>query len=163
MKRRFGTDLNRSMLYSSLFPHRWRAYLLRREGYRVGDAVLIYGGLRLHGNQVLDIGDHVFINWDCYFDLSAPIVIGSQVRIADHVRLVTSTHAVGPGERRAGAGHAQAISIGDGAWLGAGCSVLPGVDVAAGCIIAAGAVVTATTTPNGLYAGVPARRVRDLP
>jgi maltose O-acetyltransferase len=40
--------------------------------------------------------------------------------------------------------------------------VLPGVTIGAGCAVAAGAVVTADCEPDGLYAGVPARRVRDL-
>jgi maltose O-acetyltransferase len=40
--------------------------------------------------------------------------------------------------------------------------VLPGVTVGDGCVIAAGAVVNADCQPDGLYAGVPARRVRDL-
>jgi acetyltransferase-like isoleucine patch superfamily enzyme len=40
--------------------------------------------------------------------------------------------------------------------------VLPGVTVAAGCVTAAGAVVAADTEPDGLYAGVPATRIRDL-
>jgi acetyltransferase-like isoleucine patch superfamily enzyme len=30
------------------------------------------------------------------------------------------------------------------------------------CVVAAGAVVTGDCEPDGLYAGVPARRVRDL-
>jgi acetyltransferase-like isoleucine patch superfamily enzyme len=33
--------------------------------------------------------------------------------------------------------------------------------IAKGCIIGANAVVTHDTEPNGLYAGVPARRLRD--
>lgn len=31
-----------------------------------------------------------------------------------------------------------------------------------GCVIAAGAVVTRDAEPDGLYAGVPARRIRSL-
>ena len=40
--------------------------------------------------------------------------------------------------------------------------ILPGVTIAEGCVIAAGAVVNKSTEPDGLYAGVPARRVKDL-
>lgn len=53
-------------------------------------------------------------------------------------------------------------TVGDGCWIGANATILPGVTVAPGCVIAAGAVVTKDTEPDGLYAGVPARRVRDL-
>ena len=47
-------------------------------------------------------------------------------------------------------------------WLGARVVVLPGVQVAPGCIVGAGAVVTRDTEPDGVYVGVPARRIRDL-
>jgi acetyltransferase-like isoleucine patch superfamily enzyme len=40
--------------------------------------------------------------------------------------------------------------------------VAPGVNVGSGCIIAAGALVVRDCEPNGLYAGVPAKRIKDL-
>jgi maltose O-acetyltransferase len=40
--------------------------------------------------------------------------------------------------------------------------LLPGVTVGDGCVIAAGSVVTGDCEPHGVYAGVPAKRVRDL-
>ncbi|WP_447643573.1 acyltransferase [Nocardioides zeae] len=54
------------------------------------------------------------------------------------------------------------MEIGNGAWIGARALILPGVSVSEGCVIAAGAVVNRNTEPHGLYAGVPARRIRDL-
>ena len=41
--------------------------------------------------------------------------------------------------------------------------ILSVVNILDGCIIAANSVVTKSTEPNGLYAGVPARRIKDLP
>jgi acetyltransferase-like isoleucine patch superfamily enzyme len=78
------------------------------------------------------------------------------------VMLVTSSHAVGPCERRAGPLKPAPITVGDGCWIGAGAVLLPGVTVHDGCVIASGAVVTGDCAADGLYAGVPARRVRDL-
>ncbi|MFJ3312920.1 hypothetical protein ACIPJU_08945 [Micrococcus endophyticus] len=46
----------------------------------------------------------------------------------------------GPGQR-AGAGEQRPVTVGDGCWIGSG------------------AMVTRSTEPNGLHAGVPARRV----
>ena len=54
------------------------------------------------------------------------------------------------------------VSIGDGVWIGAGATVLAGVSIGDGCVIAAGAVVATDCEPNGLYGGIPARRIRDL-
>jgi maltose O-acetyltransferase len=39
---------------------------------------------------------------------------------------------------------------------------MPGVTIGDGCTIASGAVVTRDCEPDGMYAGVPARRVKDL-
>ncbi|WP_408003863.1 LbetaH domain-containing protein [Puerhibacterium puerhi] len=39
---------------------------------------------------------------------------------------------------------------------------MPGVTIGRGCIIAAGSVVTSDCQPDGLYAGVPAARKKDL-
>ena len=57
----------------------------------------------------------------------------------------------------------SSIHIGKGCWIGANALIRPGVDIAAGRVIAAGAVVVKNCDANGLYAGVPARRVKDLP
>ncbi len=43
-----------------------------------------------------------------------------------------------------------------------GAIIMPGVTIAEGCVVAAGAVVTRSTEPNGLYAGNPAVRKKDL-
>jgi acetyltransferase-like isoleucine patch superfamily enzyme len=40
--------------------------------------------------------------------------------------------------------------------------VLPGAVVESGCVVAAGAVVTGHCLADGVYAGVPARRLRDV-
>jgi len=39
----------------------------------------------------------------------------------------------------------------------------PGVSIAPGGVIGAGAVAASDTEPDGLYVGVPARRIKDLP
>lgn len=54
------------------------------------------------------------------------------------------------------------ITVGKGCWIGANAIILPGVTIGDGCIIGAGAVVNKDCAPNGLYVGVPTKRVRDL-
>lgn len=53
-----------------------------------------------------------------------------------------------------------AVRIGARVLVGAGARVLPGLAVADDVTIGAGAVVTLPITTRGVYAGVPARRVR---
>ncbi|MDE6864117.1 MAG: hypothetical protein K2J41_07020 [Eubacterium sp.] len=49
-----------------------------------------------------------------------------------------------------------------GCWICIDSTILPGVTVEDGCVIAAGSIVTKSTYPNGLYAGAPAQRIKDL-
>jgi len=51
------------------------------------------------------------------------------------------------------------ISIGDGAWLGAGAKILDGVTVGDGAVIGAAAVVREAVPPGSVAVGIPARIV----
>ena len=140
-----------------------RAALLRASGASVGGDCWLCGSLKIqHSFRQLTIGDDVFINTDCCFDLSAPIQIGNRVRIGFQVALVTGTHEIGPHECRAGADAPRSIQIEDGAWIGARATVLPGVTIGAGAVVASGAVVTKNVAPDTLVAGVPAKPLRAL-
>lgn len=124
------------------------------------------GGLRerfLIDGARLTIGPGTWINSRCHFDCTAEIAIGARCNIGPGVMFLTATHTAGDETRRAGLATSAPIVVGDGTWIGARATILSGVTVAAGCIVAAGAVVTRDTEPNGLYAGIPAVRIRDLP
>lgn len=54
------------------------------------------------------------------------------------------------------------IVVEDEAWLGAGCILFPGVQVGRCAVIGAGSVLRKDAEPYGVYAGVPARKIRDL-
>jgi maltose O-acetyltransferase len=139
-----------------------RGRLLRRAGLRVHPEASVQHGCFFFGHEVA-IGATTWVNHGCYFDSRAPIRIGADCDLGMEVMLVTSSHHVGGPERRAGLYRPAPIVVEDGCWLGVRAVVLPGVTVGTGCIVAAGAVVTRDCEPQGMYAGVPARRVRDLP
>lgn len=46
--------------------------------------------------------------------------------------------------------------------MGQNAVITAGVTIGEGCVIAAGAVVVHDCAPHGVYAGVPAQRIRDL-
>ena len=102
------------------------------------------------------------MNHRCYFDTRDRISVGARVAFGMEVMVCTSTHEPGDQQRRAGPYTTAPVTIGDGSWIGARALILPGVTVGEGCVVAAGAVVREDCEPGGLYAGVPARRVRDL-
>lgn len=146
---------------SYLCPRRMRLAIYRRCGMSIGRAD-VWPGVGFCGTRC-SIGDASWVNEGAYLDCrEAEIVIGKSVGIAMGVMLITSSHQTGPSERRAGPLQALPIRVEDGVWIGARAVILPGCTVGQGCIIAAGAVVTKSCEPNGLYAGVPARRIKEL-
>jgi acetyltransferase-like isoleucine patch superfamily enzyme len=55
------------------------------------------------------------------------------------------------------------VSIGDGAWLGAGAKILDGVIVGDHAVIGAGAVVRESVPSRAIAVGVPAKVVGERP
>jgi maltose O-acetyltransferase len=113
-------------------------------------------------SSLIRVGARTVINDGCHIEGSAPVDIGEDVALAAYVLILTSSHEFGDSSRRAGEWTRESVSVGSGCWIGARVVVLAGVTIGPGCIVAAGAVVTEDCEANGLYAGVPARRVRDL-
>jgi maltose O-acetyltransferase len=149
------------VVQSPLYPVRLRVRTLRLLGVRAERSVL-RERVTIAGPD-LTIGHGVFVNAGTSLLNQAGIVLGDDVAIGPDAVLLTSGHEIGGARRRQGAVVRRRIVVGDGTWIGARAVVLPGVTIGAGCVIAAGAVVTRDCPPNGLYAGVPARRMRELP
>ena len=157
---RLKLTLINTLLASPLCPRPARVLGMRALGVDIKTVRLsprcFFGGTNV------TIGAGTFVNYEVFFDNQARISLGANCAIGPRVQLITSVHEQGPAAQRAGAVVGQPVTVEDGCWLGAGAIVLPSVTIGPGCIIAAGAVVTADCDPNGVYAGVPARRIRDL-
>lgn len=116
------------------------------------------GGPIVVGNSV-SVGDY------CSLHGQAGLHIGDDVLLASGVRLVPSSHTFSSRETpiRAQGMVGQGIRIESGAWLGANVVVLDGVVVGEGAIVGAGSVVTKDIEPMSIYAGAPARLLRERP
>lgn len=141
-----------------LLPKQARVALMRICGLRIGDALIFSGSL--FRTTDVQVGNGTFVNHRCLFD--GPVSIGNRVAISSNVTFAGGGHEIGPSSARAGLHVVRPIVVGDGAWIGANAVILGGVSIAPGCVIGAGAVVTRSTEPDGVYAGVPARRIRTL-
>jgi maltose O-acetyltransferase len=130
--------------------NRLRAMSLRACGVRMGPSTWFWGIPDITGpgpiRSRLRIGAHCGFNEGCLFDLGAPISIGDRVAAGHCVRFLTSS-----GEQDAH--NAAPITIGDGVWLGARCTILGGVTVGAGSVIGAGVTVSSDIAPNMLVFG----------
>lgn len=159
-----------SRLLLGLLPayvgNRLRVQVLRMVGFNIGHGTVMWALPILTGNgpiqKRLVVGSLCRFNIGCVLDLSAEITIGDLVGFGHQVMVLTTSHAIGGPERRSAQPIPRSVTIGDGCWLGARCTILPGVTVGSGSIVAAGAVVTKDVPPNTLVAGSPARVVRQL-
>jgi maltose O-acetyltransferase len=121
---------------------------LRAAGVRLGRGSLFWGAPRLSGSGDfacrLTVGECSGFNVGCELELEAPIVIGDRVAVGHDVRFVTrdpSTGTVAP------------IEVGNGAWLGARCVIMPGVTIGAGSVVSAGVVVMQSIGPDLMVTG----------
>ena len=79
--------------------------------------------------------------------LRANVHVSHDGRIGDHAFLAPRVALAG------------CCSVGDRCFLGVNTTLRDKVSVAPGCVVGAGAVVAKATEPDGLYVGVPAKRV----
>lgn len=150
-----------SVLGTRYLPRALRAAVLRRAGARTESPPGI--GFQLVGNpRNLAIGRGCYFNQQVFVEVVGPITIGEDCAFGMQSMLVTSHHPIGDGGRWDGLSVGLPISIGDRVWIGARATILPGAVIEDDVVIAASAVVAGHCAAWGLYAGVPARRIREL-
>ncbi|MGO4994965.1 acyltransferase [Jeotgalibaca porci] len=160
LKVMFRDIIINSFAASKLLPKKLRYVVYKAYGIK-SETKSISPGCFFGDNKV-KIGKGTFVNYNCFFDNNAEIVIGDNCSIAMNVLFCTSSHETSDSARRAGKVISGPINVGDGCWIGVKSTILPGVNIGEGCVIAAGSVVTKDCKPNSLYAGVPAKFVKDL-
>ncbi len=143
-----------------------RARLFSLAGFRIGAGTRLAAAPKLNGGNALFsnlvIGKDCSIEVDCVFDLEERLTIADRVTIGPGVMILTSTHELDIREHRAGAVQRSPVSIGEGAWLGARCTILPGVSVRAGAVVNPGSVVNKDVTPHTRVGGIPATQLQIL-
>lgn len=128
------------------------------------DRVLLEDGVMLapRGGSV-SIGDDVFIGPNVLIQSfeNFSILIGSNVFIAKDTSILGSNHVLSTPELGYQGEIGTDILIMDNVWIGAGVKVLPGVTIGESAVIAAGAVVTRNVDAFSIYAGVPAKKIKE--
>lgn len=181
---------NRNMTYKKIFrnrfydiydiPRRWNIFLLngvaasvftppilrkmiyKSKGWKIGKNSKIFPKCISGSKCKLVLGNNSYVNWQAFLDLNDSITIGNNCSIAMRCNFVTTFHDIGSHECRGGESRTAPIFVGNGCWIGAHCTILPGVIIADGCVIGANSLVTKDTEPDGLYVGSPAKRIRTL-
>ncbi|AZE77572.1 acyltransferase [Pseudomonas synxantha] len=112
----------------------------------------------------LTIGNDVGIGSGSFLGCAGGITIGDDTIIGNYVSFHSENHNFADPAtaiRLQGVNN-EGIQIGSNCWIGAKVTILDGVILEDGCVVAAGAVVKAGRyAANSIYAGVPAKRIKE--
>lgn len=160
VSRRWGFYVN-NVAASSFVSRPDRLRIYHRFGLDIQtDAV--FPGCYFHTADI-HIAAGAIINQNVHIENTGRVEIGPRTGLGLQTTIITSNHDLGPSHMRLGPRWFQEpVVIGSGCWIGARCLILPGATIGDGCLVAAGSVVRGVLEPDGLYAGVPARRVKHL-
>ena len=125
------------------------AYIKEVRGHtpRVGEGTFVAETAVLIGDVTVGRDSSIWFNTVLRGDVNS-ITVGDRTNIQDGTVIHTIHGAI----------------IEDNCLIGMGATVLDNAVVASGCIVAAGALVLsgAKLEPNSVYAGVPARKVKEI-
>ncbi|MBA3898773.1 MAG: colanic acid biosynthesis acetyltransferase WcaF [Bacteroidetes bacterium] len=144
---------------SSIFPsYTLKRKLLRSFGAKVGRGVVIKPNVNIKYPWKLNIGKNSWIGEDAWIDNLAIVTIGENVVISQGAFLLCGNHNYKKSSFDLLIG---AITIEDGAWIGAKSIVCPGIICHTHAVLTIGSVANANLDAFYIYQGNPAKKVRE--
>lgn len=142
--------------------YRWRRFLLRLFGARVGAGVLVRASARVTYPWKVVLGDNCWIGDHAELYSLGPIDIGASAVVSQKSYLCAGTHDTSDVTFPL---VASAIRVEAEVWIAADCFIAPGVTIGAGAVIAARSTVLSDIPGGVIAAGIPAtvRKVRMPP
>ncbi|HTB66232.1 MAG TPA: hypothetical protein VK727_08390 [Steroidobacteraceae bacterium] len=138
--------------------HAWRSMLLRCFGARLGRNCHIYPKCRIWAPWNLRCGDGAAIADEVVVYNPADVSLGVHAIVSQQAYLCTATHDYDNSDFPM---ISAPISLEDFAWVCARASVLPGVTLREGAVLGLAAVATRDLDAWYVYAGNPAKRVKE--
>jgi putative colanic acid biosynthesis acetyltransferase WcaF len=130
---------------------RLRASVLRLFGARVGAGVVLRPGLRVKFPWKLSVGEHSWIGEGVWIHNQAQLTIGSDAVVSQGSFLTTGSHDFSGDMSLV----TRPVTIEDGAWVTARCTVLSGSRVGRSALVLPGTVVRGQVPAGSLYGGHP--------
>jgi acetyltransferase-like isoleucine patch superfamily enzyme len=113
-------------------------------------------------DNYIKIGNRVFIGECCQFNCNTQIIVGDDCLIASNTIFVDTGHETALGMNiNLQPLTNEAIILEEDVWIGTSCKILKGVRVGKGSIVGAGSVVNKSIPANQIWAGVPAKFIRN--
>ena len=147
-------------IYLRLRNARNRAVIARKRLGRVDPTAYVHPSCCVASDLVA--GPYVFLGRHC--NIAPLVTIDRYTMLASNIAIVGDDHnwsKPGVPMQFAGRPPQHTTTIGADVWLGHGVVVMRGVTIGDGAIVGAGAIVTADVPAYEVWAGTPARRLRD--
>ena len=142
---------------------------LRELAYRkllkqAGTNIVIKPGTFIKEPEQISLGNNISIQEYCVLSGYGGLQIGNDVSIATGCCVFSSTHVYDNSDKKIRETELEkkAVTIGSNVWVGAGCKILGGVTIGNDVVIGAGSVVTRSLPDNGVYAGIPAKKIKSV-
>lgn len=129
-----------------------------------GENVLFETGVRVTFWEEIELGSNVAIYETCYLDGKGGIKIGNNVSIAHQSSLISFDFDITDPETelKYSPMRKKPIVIGDDIMIFSGVRVFAGANIKSRSVIAANAVVREGVYESGIYAGLPAKKKKDI-
>ncbi|MEX5411155.1 colanic acid biosynthesis acetyltransferase WcaF [Atlantibacter hermannii] len=144
--------------WSPQIAYRWRAFLLRLFGARIGKGVVIRPSVKITYPWKLTLGDYAWVGDDAVLYTLGDITIGANAVISQKSYLCTGSHDYLSTHFDI---YAKPIVIGDKCWLATDVFVAPGVSIGEGTVIGARSSVFKSLPGNVICRGNPAEIIRE--
>ncbi|MFB9950273.1 putative colanic acid biosynthesis acetyltransferase [Rhizobium puerariae] len=138
--------------------HGWRRTLLKLFGASLEKTSRVYPGVRVWFPPNLSMGHHATLGPDVICYCMDRVLIGDHAVVSQRAHLCGGTHDPDHPDFPL---IAKPIVIGSHAWIAAEAFVGPGVAVGEGAVLGARAVAVRNLESNVIYAGNPARPIRE--
>ena len=125
---------------------------------RIGEGSYVASPISGAAIEKLIIGKRCFINSNLLAMARGGITIGDDVQIAANVQLISNNHDLYDRQILT----CKPVIIKNGAWIGAGASIMPGVTVGEHAIVGAASVVTHDVPDCAVVVGNPAKVIKML-
>lgn len=140
------------------FSDEWSRLMKEIFKDRIGEGSRVMSPLTAVRPNNVSIGRNVIVMNGCLMMSAGGITIDDNVQIAANVQLISNNHD--PYERNVIT--CRPVHICQGAWIGAGSTILPGVTVGRHAIVGAASVVTKDIPDYAVAVGSPAKVIKFL-
>lgn len=128
-------------------------HLFNTSGLRIG------GGGRQHPNANFELGDRCTIH-NNFINVCEPVIIGNDVGLSPDTSILT--HGYWMSVLEGYPATFSGVTIGDGVIVGYKSLLMMGVSITDNVVIGANSTVTKSLQKKGIYAGTPARFVKEI-